>query len=114
MEEDKAPSIAEANNILKIDSGECDFVFYELSDAKYMLNAKGDRGYSKYINFNKKFKNKPNIIVSLKGIDAANDRFIRVNIFAKNISNKGFNLECLTWDDSKTYGIYASWIAMRY
>ena len=116
MEEEKAPpSIAEANNNqLNIDSGEFDFTFYKWSDAKHMINGKGERKYSKYINFNKKFKNKPNIIVSLKGIDAANDRFIRVNIFAKNISNKGFNLECLTWDDSKTYGIYTSWIAMGY
>ena len=32
-------------------------------------NGKGERKYSKYINFNKKFKNKPNIIVSLKDID---------------------------------------------
>ena len=55
MEEDKAPpSIAEANNILKIDSGEFDFIFHEWSDAKYMFNMNGDRGYSKYVFFNKK------------------------------------------------------------
>ena len=114
MEEDKAPSIAEANNILKIDSGEFDFVFYELSDAKYMFNAEGERRYSKYINFNKKFKNKPNVIVSLKGIDASNDYYIRVNLFAKNISNNGFNLECFTWHDSECYAIYTSWIAIGY
>ena len=53
MEEDKAPpSIAEANNILKIDSGEFDFIFHEWSDAKYMFNMNGDRKYSKYMNFN--------------------------------------------------------------
>ena len=43
-----------------------------------MINSKGDRKYSKYINFNKKFKNKPNVIVSLKGIDAANDKYIEI------------------------------------
>ena len=114
MEEDKAPSIAEANNILKIDSGEFDFIFHEWSDAKYMFNMNGDRGYSKYVFFNKKFKNKPNVIVSLKGIDASNDYYIRVNLFAKNISNNGFNLECFTWHDSECYAIFTSWIAIGY
>ena len=79
-----------------------------------MMNSKGDRKYSKYINFNKKFKTKPNVIVSLKGIDAANDKYIRINLFARNISNNGFNLECFTWDDSKNYAVYASWIAIGY
>ena len=61
-----------------------------------------------------KFKNKPNVIVSLKGIDASNDYYIRVNLFAKNISNNGFNLECFTWHDSECYAIYTSWIAIGY
>ena len=114
MEEEKAPpSIVEVNdNQLKIDSGEFDFIFYNWSDAKHMINGNGERKYSKYINFNKKYKNKPNVIVSLKGIDASNDKYIRVNLFAKNISNKGFNLECLTWEDSKNYAVFTSWIAM--
>ena len=116
MEEFQAPpSIEEANlNMLKIDSGEFDFLFYKWPDAKHMIYSKGDRKYSKYINFNKKFKSKPNVIVSLKGIDSSNQAYLRVNLFARNISNNGFDLECLTWDDSSNYGVYASWIAMGF
>ena len=118
MEEFQAPpAIEEVNNNqlnLIIDSGEFDFTFYKWPDAKHMINSKGDRKYSKYINFNKKFKSKPNVIVSLKGIDSANNAYIRIKLFARNISNAGFDLECLTWDDSVNYGVYASWIAIGY
>ena len=127
--EEAPPSIAETNigesissdkifntneNILTIDSGEYDFTFYKWPDAKYMINSKGDRKYMKYIFFQKKFQTKPNVIVSLKGIDTGNYKNTRINLFARDISNVGFNLECLTWDDSITYGVYASWIAIGY
>ena len=119
--EEAPPSIVEGNNInnekekiLNIDSGEFDMLFYKWPDAKHMMNSKGDRTYSKYIYFKKKFETKPNVIVSLKGIDTGNYKNTRINLFAKNISKNGFILECLTWDDSITYGVYASWIAIGY
>ena len=120
MEEAQAPpSVAEAKNNLNenmpiIDSGEFDFTFYKWPDAKHMINSKGDRKYSKKINFKKKYKSKPNVIVSLKGIDSANNAYTRINLFTENISNTGFDLGCLTWDDSSLYGVYASWIAVGY
>ena len=126
MEEAQAPpTVEEANNyqlslnkvnenFLIIDSGEYDFLFYKWPDAKHMFNSKGDRKYSKFIKFSKKFKTKPNVIVSLKGIDSSNEKYVRINLFARNISNDGFNLECMAWDDSKNYGVYASWIALGY
>ena len=120
MEEAQAPpSIAESNKILNenmliIESGELDFTFYKWPEAKHMINSKGDRKYSKKINFKKIFKSKPNVIVSLKGIDSANSAYTRINLFAKNISNTGFDLECLTWENSVIYGVYASWIALGY
>ena len=127
--EEAPPSIAEANNdqlkssdkiynanenILIIDSGVFDFTFYKWPDAKHMINSEGDRKYTKYIHFQKKFKTKPNVIVSLKGIDTGSYKNTRINLFARNISNIGFDLECFTWSDSITYGVYASWIAMGY
>ena len=116
MEEAQAPpSVAQVNeNMLIIDSGEFDFTFYKWPDSKHMIHSKGDRKYSKYINFKKKFKSTPNVIVSLKGIDSSNHAYTRINLFAKNISNIGFHLECLTWDDSAIYGVYTSWIAIGY
>ena len=113
MEDVPAPLFI-PDNILIIDSGEFDFTFYKWPDAKHMIEGKGDRKYSRKINFTRKFINKPNVIVSLKGIDAANDKYIRANLFARNITNNGFDLECITWDDSKNYAIYASWIAIGY
>ena len=113
MEDVPAPLFI-PDNILIIDSGEFDFTFYKWPDAKHMIEGKGDRKYSRNINFTRKFKNKPNVIVSLKGIDASNDKYIRANLFARNITNNGFDLECITWDDSKNYAIYASWIAIGY
>ena len=125
--EEAPPSIAESNNIqlkssekidnpneniLNIESGEFDFTFYKWPEAKYMINSEGDRKYTKYIYFKKKFKTKPNVIVSLKGIDTGNYKNTRINLFARNISNIGFDLECLTWSDSITYAVYASWIAI--
>ena len=127
--EEAPPSIIETNfeqsqssdkimntneNILKIESGEYDFTFHKWSDAQYMINSKGDRKYTKFIFFKKKFENKPNVMVSLKGIDSGNYKNTRINLFARDISNIGFNLECLTWSDSITYAVYSSWIAIGY
>lgn len=66
-----------------------------------------------HITFSTPFKNPPEILVSMCGMDAkvAGVNSLRLLVNAANITNEGFDVTFCTWADSYFYEATANWIA---
>jgi hypothetical protein len=51
--------------------------------------------------------------LTLTHLDAGAGTNLRVSVEAGDITTTGFNAKFTTWDDSVTFGVTASWIAVR-
>lgn len=72
---------------------------------------KGDRVYTKYINFDKGFDVVPKVIVSVAKLEANNDTNLRYDVTAEGVSRDGFTLRIKTWGDTRILNIGGDWLA---
>lgn len=64
------------------------------------------------IEFDKPFKNKPQILLSISQIDADRESNVRYNVTAVSVSKDGFTLKVDTWSDSRIFSISGYWLAI--
>ncbi|EFA85910.1 hypothetical protein PPL_01142 [Heterostelium album PN500] len=63
------------------------------------------------VKFDKPFPRVPEVVCTLTQIDCANDKNLRIRVFAKDITKDGFTFVFMTWFDTKLYGLRGSYIA---
>jgi len=97
---------------IKIQSGEYDVKFLDKVPKMYTCNnLKEFREFIDHINFDEEYEKKPQIMVSLSGMDIGNDHNTRIRVFAENINTSGFDIRIFTWSDTQVYGVKVSWIS---
>jgi hypothetical protein len=64
------------------------------------------------VKFQQPTKTQPAVIMGLTHLDAGTEKNLRVRVEAVDITTTGFNAKFITWADSVTYGVMASWIAV--
>jgi len=79
----------------------------------YMRRGNGQRSFVGHINFNKPYKNIPQVMTSLSGLDAGDMHNIRITISASNITTTGFDINIQTWADTSLYLVHISWISFQ-
>lgn len=72
----------------------------------------GVRTVTRYVKFSVPFPNEPSVIMGITKLDAGATTNLRVNVEAADVTTTGFNARFTTWDDSVTFGVSASWIAV--
>ncbi|EFA84072.1 hypothetical protein PPL_03145 [Heterostelium album PN500] len=71
----------------------------------------GDKYSEHVIKFDKPFPRIPEVICALTQIDCAQDKNLRIRVFAKDITKEGFTFVFMTWFDTKLYGLRGSYVA---
>lgn len=72
----------------------------------------GRRKHLIQVKFPKPFETVPTVQAQLSTLDArSQDRGIRIDVKAKNISRTGFDFVVSTWIDSVVYGFEGTWVA---
>ncbi|EFA85909.1 discoidin I [Heterostelium album PN500] len=71
----------------------------------------GEKYSEHVIKFNKPFPRVPEVVCALTQIDCAQDKSLRIRVFAKDITKDGFTFVFMTWYDTKLYGLRGSYIA---
>jgi hypothetical protein len=72
----------------------------------------GERLVKRYVSFAQGvFTKAPAVMVALSLMDTGNRANTRVEAYAENVSQSGFNMVFRTWSDSVTHGLSATWIA---
>ncbi|OTB02147.1 hypothetical protein M426DRAFT_206521 [Hypoxylon sp. CI-4A] len=64
------------------------------------------------INFSKKFKTPPRVMVSMCSADVGKYHHFRVKVYANNIDPKGFTVHADSWGMTQLYSCGVSWMAM--
>jgi hypothetical protein len=64
------------------------------------------------VKFKQPMPTQPAVIMGLTNLDAGAGKNLRVRVEAVDVTTTGFNAKFMTWADSVTYGIIASWIAV--
>jgi hypothetical protein len=72
----------------------------------------GEREIAQYITFEKEFDDVPEVIVGLSGFSTTTGANIRIEIYPKDITEKGFWLMGRTWGDSLFGEVHTNWIAI--
>eukprot|EP01017_Pseudomicrothorax_dubius_P001588 TRINITY_DN0_c557_g1_i2.p1 TRINITY_DN0_c557_g1~~TRINITY_DN0_c557_g1_i2.p1 ORF type:complete len:120 (+),score=32.44 TRINITY_DN0_c557_g1_i2:42-401(+) len=62
--------------------------------------------------FSTPYPKAPIVIVSLSGLDASHSTNTRIRVYAQDVTNLGFTAVYETWDNTKIFGVSASWIAI--
>jgi len=65
----------------------------------------------KHIEFGKEFSFVPVVRAGLESLDASNETNLRVQVFAENITTKGFDLRLQTWSDTRLFFVTSNWFA---
>ena len=99
-------------NKIKIQTGEY-FAEFPWNSGHYMNSNSGRRSFTLHINFPESYDKKPNVSVSIKGLDSDKNANLRVNTKAINITNSGFDIKIETWHDSALYNVWGSWISFQ-
>ncbi len=100
---------ADVNNYL-IQSGKknCDWV---ICSGWSLHTGDGVRTYTTRVTFTSNYSSPPAINVSINGFDMFYETNPRIDVYAQNITNDGFDLVYYTWGETIVYGAYTSWIA---
>eukprot|EP00927_Polykrikos_kofoidii_P071332 TRINITY_DN67607_c0_g1_i1.p1 TRINITY_DN67607_c0_g1~~TRINITY_DN67607_c0_g1_i1.p1 ORF type:complete len:621 (+),score=100.00 TRINITY_DN67607_c0_g1_i1:72-1934(+) len=64
------------------------------------------------VRFGRAFDAAPNVVVFLAGIDACSSAPTRVDTWAEEVRRDGFRLHIRTWEDSVTWRVRCSWVAV--
>ena len=72
----------------------------------------GVREFSWPIPFELPFGTPPVVQVALSGFDLDQRDSARISVAPTNLTAEGFDLVVRTWEDSRVYGVEASWIAI--
>ena len=54
----------------------------------------------------------PQVIMSIKDVDASHNENLRIKLYANGIDNNGFNANFETWADSAIYNLVASFVVV--
>jgi len=60
-----------------------------------------------------KFRSIPRVMVSMTGADVGGGAFVRVKVYATDVSRGGFTIHADTWSDTKLYSCGVTWIAIE-
>lgn len=87
-------------------------VFDHYDDKGPMWFGSGDREVVEYVRFDKPFTRSPYVALTITQMDTDTSRYLRYELFAKNIRPDGFDVSFKTWSDSRFARISVHWIAM--
>ena len=80
--------------------------------ASYSLDKNnGERTMTIDVKFEKPFKSKPQIILSITQLDSDKESNVRYNIEAISVYRDGFTIKVRTWADSKLFSVSGYWLA---
>lgn len=82
---------------------------WELSKEPEQINI--SRTYRKKIEFDREFKEIPEVIVSICSIDSSNVSNLRVIVIPEEITTKGFTIVFKTWYDAIINQVGVTWIS---
>jgi hypothetical protein len=71
----------------------------------------GERFYRKRITFQTPFQQTPEVVVSIAGVDIAQEKNARLRVHAEKVDAQGFELVIETWWDTQMWRVRATWIA---
>lgn len=86
-------------------------LFNHVDEGLPMWSESGDRSVVHSVVFSKPFASKPAIVLGLSGIDSAHDQNLRFRLNYGNVSETGFDIEFLTWEDTHIARASVSWQA---
>ncbi len=86
--------------------------FNHVDDNQPMWAGHGDRQVDIPILFTRIFKNAPAIQTGLSGIDCDHSANLRINIQARDVTENGFTLRIVTWEDTRIARAAISWSAI--
>lgn len=82
------------------------------SDPNWNLaDGEGDRAQWTRVYFERPFRRAPQIMLTLVGLDAANDRNLRITLEHHSVTPYAFDLEARTWSDSSLHYVSVMWTA---
>ncbi|KAF7888117.1 uncharacterized protein EAF02_002658 [Botrytis sinoallii] len=97
-----AGAVKPAESSFKITPGEIGSVLRP-TDANALIGS---------ISFSKEFESPPIVMLSLTGVDTGNEANSRVQVYASEVTSKGFTVHADSWGNTKLYSCGASWIAL--
>lgn len=96
----------------KLQSGDYLFDFYSPeSEYKETMESLGWREFKYHVDFDIKYDKKPKVLVSINQLDNDKSRNVRINAFAADIDNSGFDLKIQTWDDTLIVSARIAWVS---
>lgn len=73
----------------------------------------GKIGYTEKFDFDKPFSHPPRVLVALNKLDVGNEKYLRIEANAQNITEDGFEMVINSWDDTVLYSGAAAYIAIE-
>jgi hypothetical protein len=70
----------------------------------------GDRAFTQHISFGEDLSEVPVIVLGISGLDCTVYP-VRVDVDAKNVTIRGFEVEIRTWGDTHVWSCVGFWIA---
>jgi hypothetical protein len=73
------------------------------------------RVFRKHVDFVRSFEfdTPPHVHTGISALDCGKEANLRIASYARNLNEKGFDLEVRTWSDSRVYSVTVHWIAYR-
>ena len=93
---------------LGIEQGET-VLFSDFENGGPMWSGDGQRDVSVPIVFSESFDMPPSVMVTLALCDMSNEAYMRMDLRAKNVTTRGFDIAFATWGDTKFARVRAAW-----
>lgn len=89
-----------------------EMIFSHYDTGGQMWTGTGPREERKRVTFDLPFATVPNVHVSASLWDVETSSNIRLDIFADEVSEQGFDIVVRTWDDTRIARLRADWLAI--
>ena len=99
------------NHLIGIDQGNT-VLFSDFENGGEMWTGRGQRDRRQHVAFSEPFRTTPVVHVGITMWDVDNERPLRADIAAEEISVDGFDLVFRTWGDTRVARIRIAWMAM--
>lgn len=89
-----------------------DELFNHVDTNDYLWSGQGPRALELAVRFQRPFATPPLVSLGLSGIDSSHSENLRFNITAESVSEAGFVIRFVTWDDTRIARASISWTAI--
>ena len=98
-------------NALAIDNGVAQ-IFDHIENEGPMWLGSGKRWSRTVVDFKQDFNTPPAVQMSIAMIDADSNRNLRLELFAEDVTTKGFTAVAHTWSDTRIGRLQVNWTAI--